>query len=137
MVGRVVGDDRHAQLGYLADLPHAALHPSRNRGRVARRVMTGPPPERAVALLQQPDLCGREPEVAGQRGGHDIEELRLEQLLYHLVDRSVEQLQAASTLLLLLEQAHIAQRHRQLLREDLQRVLFPASETPLALTRLQ
>ena len=90
VVGRVVSDDRHTQLGHLADLPHAALHPSGNRRRVARRVMTGPPPERTVALLQQPDLGCREPEVAGQRGGHDIEQLRLEQLLVHLVDRSVE-----------------------------------------------
>ena len=137
VVGRIVGDDRHAQLGHLPDLPHAALHASGNGRGVARRVMAGPAPERAVALLQEPDLGRREPEVAGERGGHDVEQLRLEELLVHLVDRSVEELQAAGTLLRLLEQADIAQRDRQLLGKDLQRLLFPACEAPLALTRLQ
>ena len=137
MVGRVIGHDRHPEFGHLADLAHPALDPSGNGGRVGGGVVAGTPPERAIARLQQPDLRRREPEVAGERAGYDIEQLGLEQFLVHLVDRLVEQLEPPRTLLALVEETDIAKRHRQLLREDLERLLLPPRQAPLIVAGLE
>src|SRR6202022_4654274 len=137
VVGRIVGHDRYAQLGHLADFAHAALHSSRDRRRVSRRVMAGPSPERTVTRLQQPDLRRGKPEVAGERGGHDVEQLRVEKLLIHLVDRAVEQLEPAGTLLRLFEQADVAKRDSQLLGKHLEGLLFPAGKPSRVLPRLK
>src|ERR1700731_1772605 len=137
VVGGVVGHDRHSQFGNLAEFTHAPLHPSRNWWRVFRRVMAGTPPERTVAGFQQPDLRRGEPQVAGERGGYDIEQLGLEELLVHLVDRLVEQLQAAGAFLTFLEETEVAKRYRQLLREDLERLLLPSGQAALIILGLE
>ena len=49
----------------------------------------------------------------------------------------VQQLQAAGTLLGLLEETHISQGDRQLLRQDLQGLLFPARQAPLLVVGLE
>ena len=77
-------------------------------------MVAGAAPEGTIAGLEQPYLGCREAEIAGQRGGHNIEQLGLEELLVHLVDGLVQQLQAAGALLRFFEQMDIPQRDGQL-----------------------
>ena len=100
-------------------------------------MVAGAAPEGPIAGLEQPYLGCREAEIAGQRGGHNIEQLGLEELLVHLVDGLVEELETPGALLRLLEQVDVSQGDGQLLGEHLQRPLFPSGQAALIIAGLE
>src|SRR2546421_33786 len=90
-----------------------------------------------IQRFVEPDLGHADVEVLDQRGGHAVEQLRLEQLAVHPVDRVVEEGESPGALLRLLEKAQVAQSGGQLLAQQLERLLLPPGELAKSLVSAQ